>query len=300
MSRAAAVPAGLAWWADEPGGADWLRRLPRLIGECAGAWSLELGPPFEPAHISYVAGARRADGTEAVLKLNFPEPESEQETDALAWWGGDGAVRLLEHDADRRALLVERCRPGTQLWAVADEVEANRIAAGGLRRLWKPAPRDHPYRLLADETARWQEEIPPSWQRVGRPCPRALIDEFVAHCLELAPSQRGLVVCHQDLHGGNVLAATREPWLAIDPKPLVGEREFDAASLLRDRRGELLADPHPERRLRARLDQLSSELDLDRERIRGWGIVHALAWGLDDDGYEAAHLECARLLTEAR
>ena len=122
----------------------------------------------------------------------------------------------------------------------------------------------------------------------------------MAHCLELAPSQRGLVVCHQDLHGGNVLAATREPWLAIDPKPLVGEREFDTASLLRDRRGELLADPHPERRLRARLDQLSSELDLDRERIRGWGIVHALAWGLDDDGYEAAHLECARLLTEAR
>ena len=243
--------------------------------------------------ISYVAGARRADGTEAVLKLNFPEPESEQETDALAWWGGDGAVRLLEHDADRRALLVERCRPGTQLWAVADEVEANRIAAGVLRRLWKPAPRDHPYRLLADETARWQEEIPPSWQRVGRPCPRALIDEFVAHCLELAASQRGLVVCHQDFHGGNVLAATREPWLAIDPKPLVGEREFAAAPIVRS--FEL---GHGRRDVIHRLDRLSSELGLDRERVRGWTIGQTVTWS-SGSYYVAAHIETVQWLLEA-
>ena len=57
MTRSLPVPAGLGWWAEEPGGTAWLDRLPRLVAECAGVWSLELGPPFEPAHISYVAAA---------------------------------------------------------------------------------------------------------------------------------------------------------------------------------------------------------------------------------------------------
>jgi streptomycin 6-kinase len=67
------------------------------------------------------------------------------------------------------------------------------------------------------------------------------------------------------------------------PKPLVGEREFDTASLLRDRRWELRTDPDPVGRIRRRLDQLAAELDLDHERLRGWGIAHALAWNPDKD-----------------
>ena len=293
MTRAA-VPAGLAWWAEEPGGAEWLARLPSLVEECAEQWSLRLGSPFE-AHISYVAPVTRADGSDAVLKINFPEPESEHEAVALAWWDGDAAALLLEHDPERRALLVERCRPGTQLWAVEDEGDANTIAAGVLRRLWKPAPGEHPYRLLADEAVRWAEQIPKQWRKLGRPWSRALVDEAVGHCRELGSSQPELVVCHQDFHGGNLLGATREPWLTIDPKPLVGERAFDTASLVRDRRSDLLADPQRARRMRRRLDQISSELGLERERVRGWGVAHALAWGPND-----SMVECARLLAEAR
>jgi streptomycin 6-kinase len=102
-------------------------------------------------------------------------------------------------------------------------------------------------------------------------------------------------VLHQDFHGGNVLRAEREPWLVIDPKPLVGEREFDAGSLTRDRRW-LLGQPGDAARLRRRLDVLSAELDLDRERVRRWGIAHALAWGVSDDKVEADMIESARIL----
>ena len=84
------------------------------------------------------------------------------------------------------------------------------------------------------------------------------------------------------LHGGNVLRR-REPWLAIDAKPLVGEPAFDTASFLRDRRPWLLAKPRPERIVARRLDSLSEALGLDRERMRGWALVHALAWGLGED-----------------
>jgi len=103
---------------------------------------------------------------------------------------------------------------------------------------------------------------------------------------------------HQDLHGGNVLRAAREPWLAIDPKPLVGDRELDVASLLRDRRPQLAAEPAPAARLRRRLDTLTAELGLDRERARRWGVVDALAWGIEAEGAHPDILACAQWLSE--
>jgi len=194
-------------------------------------------------------------------------------------------------------VLVERCEPGTLLWEVADEEEANEIAAGVLLQLWRRAPSAPSYRRGADEPERWAVELPERWKRLGRPFERSLLDRAAAYLLELGANQDELVVCHQDFHGGNVLLAQRG-WLAIDPKPLLAEREFDTASLLRDRRDELVVDPDPAARVRRRLDQLSSDLGLDRERMRGWAVAHALAWGLDD-GLHAAMVECARWLTSA-
>ncbi len=108
------------------------------------------------------------------------------------------------------------------------------------------------------------------------------------------------MVLHQDFHGGNVLSSKRDGWLAIDPKPLVGEREFDAASLLRDRRW-LLRQPGVERVVVRRLDVLERELGLDRDRLRGWGVAHALAWGLSAEAgkLHSDHVECARILLAA-
>jgi len=288
------VPSALEWWRGEPAGGAWLDSLPRLVAECAELWSLRLGTPFE-AHISYVASAELADGRRAVLKVNFPEPESEREPDALLHWDGEGAARLLDHDPERRALLVERCEPGTQLWEVADEEEANGVAASVLRRLWRRPPDGHEFRLLAEQAASWVAELPAHWEHFGRPFERALLDEAVGFLREAGPAQGEPVLLHQDFHGGNVLRATRQPWLAIDPKPLVGEREFDTASLLRDRRPELLGDPAATARVRRRLDQLAAGLDLDRERMRGWGVAHALAWNGDE-----GMIACARLLAAAR
>jgi streptomycin 6-kinase len=288
------LPDALSWWRDAPDGAAWLDRLPRLAEECAQQWELELGPPFTGGNVSLVLPAG-----DAVLKLNFPDEESEHEADALALWGGDGTVRLLAHDPGRRALLIERCRPGTTLWEVEDERAATRIAAALLLRIWRPPPPDHPFRLLATEAARWAAELPGQWERLGRPFDRSLLDEAVATARDLSASQQDLVVVHQDFHGGNVLRAQREPWLVIDPKPLVGERAFDAASLLRDRPDELARDPAPARRVGNRVDQLTDELGVDRERLRGWGVVHALAWGVSESKLEHDMVACAEWLARA-
>lgn len=216
---------------------------------------------------------------DAVLKVNFPDEESEFEPQAFERWNGVGAARLLAKDDDLRAYLVERLRPGRQLWELPDD-EATEIAAGVLEQLWVPA--GEPFRRLEDAAAQWVEELP----RQG--FERELVDPVVAFLRAAGPTQRESVLMHQDFHGGNVLLSQRG-WLAIDAKPLVGEREFDVASLIRDRR------PTTKAAMERRLDYLVDRLSLDRERTRGWAIAHALAWNGD-----SGMVECARLLTGRR
>ena len=290
------VPAALDWWRSVDGGAAWLESLPRVAASLAERWLLRLGEPFPDGNVSLTVPVELASGEPAVLKINFPEAESEHEGNALAFWAGRGAVLVLEEDRSQRALLVERCVPGEQLWAVAEDEEATRIGAGVLARLWRPIA-GNAFRRLADEAERWAFELEREWQLLGQPFERSVLDEAVATCLELGPDQGAPVLLHQDFHGGNVLRAQREPWLAIDPKPLIGEREFDAASLLRDRRW-LLGEPGAKARVARRLDILVDELVLDRERMRRWGVAHALAWGMSGSGIEADMVECARLLAE--
>jgi len=295
--EAVPVPDGLNWLTGVVGGSAWLSELPRLVAGCVGDWRLTVETPIQHTGVSWVAYAELPDGTPAVLKLGFPDEESEHEANALELWAGRGAVRLYAYDGARHGMLLERCVPGAQLWKVPHDDAANHIAASVLRRLWRPASAAAPFRSLADLAERWADELPVRYGRHGRPFPRRLLDEAISWCAELGGSQAELVVCHQDFHGGNVLGEG-DGWLAIDPKPLLGERAFDLASLLRDRRDQLLSGPTPTRAMRRRLDLLSSELGVERERARGWGIVHALAWGLADEGLYAPNIACAELLAE--
>jgi streptomycin 6-kinase len=292
------VPAALEWWRERSDGADWLARLPAIADELASRWRLELGPPFPDGIVSLVVPAERDDGTTAVLKVNFPERETKHEADALAVWNGRGAAMLLERADDLNALLVERLEPGEQLWSVRDEDAANEIAAGVLATLRTDVEPDATFHALMTEVQRWAEEIPRRWERLGRPFERSLVQAMVTACRDLSADDVRCVLLHQDFHGGNVLRS-RDGWRAIDPKPLAGDPAFDTASLLRDRRNELQEDPRAERRVRRRLDLLSDRLELDRERMRLWGIVHALAWGVNDDFVHDDHISVARFLTEA-
>jgi streptomycin 6-kinase len=268
---------------------DWLQRVPDLVRECCQAWRLLLGEPYAAGAAGYAVRAELPDGMHAVLKLIFPHRESEHEAAALELWDGDGAVRLLAHDPERHALLIERCEPGTPLSTIGQDAALD-VAVGLLPRLWKHA--DAPFRPLADEAAWWAEYLPETWERAGRPFERELLDAALEALRALAPNQREEVLLHQDLHAENVLAAEREPWLVIDPKPLLGEREFAIAPLVRD-----VALGHGERQVRDRLDRLTSELGLDRERARGWAIGQTVAWSGGSD-YVELHVETVRWLLE--
>ena len=194
----------------------WLASLHVVAAECADQWNLVLGDVFPDAFVSAPIAATLADGTEAVLKLQFPDRETEREADALLQWDGDGAIRLLAHDPERHALLLERCAPGTPLSRLGADAALS-ILTTLLPRLWQAA--GHPFRPLAEEASWWAERL----ERRGREAndvPRRLLDTALDALQTLPPTQGKQVLLHQDLHAGNVLQAAREPWLVIDPKPL--------------------------------------------------------------------------------
>ena len=110
-----------------------LEPLALIAAEVAAEWGLELGPPFALARYSYVAPV----GEDAVLKVTPAEDdEADEEPDALALWDGDGAVRLLRRDRERRAVLIERARPGNDISEIPeDEATAIAVAVPELERI---------------------------------------------------------------------------------------------------------------------------------------------------------------------
>lgn len=265
------VPRNLAEASERDGRGGWLSALEDVVAHLESAWSIRVGDPFEPGgHTAWVAPVVDDDTPGSVLKVVWRHPEAEHEADGLRVWDGDGAVRLLRAAgpdgcgrADTAALLLERCRPGTTLSA-RPEPEQDEIIAGLLRRLWRPLAPGQPFETLQSMCDLWADEFAAK-QVAGK----ATIDPGLARDgIDLfrslpASAHRHVLLC-TDLHAGNVLAATREPWLVIDPKPYVGDPTYDVLQHLLNCRDRLHTDPLAACRRLARL------CDLDDERLRLW------------------------------
>jgi streptomycin 6-kinase len=285
------IPGNLEWAESTEEGRAWLADLPRLVDECAEQWSLRLQKPYTYPGASLAMPAVRGDGEPAVLKLQFPSRENVTEAVALERWAGNGAVRLLAHDPGRRALLLERAQPGAFL-STLDPQDALEVVIGLLPRLWVPA--GAPFRPLAEEAAELSDEMAKDWERTGRSVDRRLLDAALEAFEHLSRTQGEQVLVNQDLHADNILSSRREPWLVIDPAPLSGEREFGVVAIVR---GQELG--HSREAVIGRLDRVSAELGLDRERVRLWTLAHTFSWGFDDDGPMGGHIETAMWLLDA-
>lgn len=262
-------------------GRSWLECLPALLDEYEARWSLKIQPPF-PLSYNYVAPCTRRDGTQAVLKCGVQRGPVGHEMAALRHWDGDGAVRVIESDATAAVFLLEYLKPGVPIIAIDDD-EATTVAARLMQRIWRPPPDDHAFPTLAD----WSEAFDLLRQRhdgTTGPLPREKVERGDAIYRDLLASQRNEVVLHGDLHHTNILSAQREPWLIIDPHGVVGDPAFEVGPWLRnpvtdpDERYEeraLLRQPNVASILNRRLDIFASELALDRQRLRDWGIAFA-------------------------
>ncbi|MET9384612.1 aminoglycoside phosphotransferase family protein [Streptomyces sp. NPDC002928] len=265
--------------------------LPRLAATFLDRWDLRPDGPSMHGVAALVLPVRhRPDDTPAVLKMQLPDEETTGEPVALRVWNGDGAVRLLDHDETTGTLLLERLDPTRTLSHVPDPHEAVLVIARLLAHLTTfPAPAH--LRRLGDITRAMLEQTPWALNRIPDPEARRLVADCAAAVREVL-AEPGDRLLHWDLHYDNVLAADRAPWLAIDPKPLVGDPGFDLLPALHNR-----YDPDD---LPWRFDAMTDVLGLDRARARAWTLGRVLQnclWEIEDGRPLAdKQLEIARSL----
>ncbi len=281
----------------------WLDRLPTILTACEQRWGLTMGAPFAHLSFNYVAPALRADGTVVIVKVCGMSDEFLPQWEALRLVAGHGMVQLLGYDVEDEVLLMECLQPGTLLSTVEDDEEATAVAARVMRQLWCPVPEGHPFPTV-EKWGKGFGRLRSYFEGGSGPFPPHLLEEAERLFAELSASSGEQVLLHGDLHHENILAAQRQPWLAIDPKGLVGEAVYETGPLLRNALTRVFQAAQPRRELERRVDQLADELSFDRVRIRGWGLAQAVLsvwWNIEDLGeFDEEVMACAALLAEIK
>lgn len=260
--------------------AAWLAALPDRVAELTTRWGLDLGEPFEPGgNCSWVAPGTDADGREIVLKVAWRHTEARHEAEGLAALGGQGAVEVYAYEhlapagadsrpdddtGDATAMLLERCRPGTELRA-RPEAEQHVVVTDLLRSIWAvDLPSDHPFRPLSEMADEWVECAEARLAAEPGRLDAGLAAEGLALFRELSQTRPTDVLLFTDLHAGNVLSSQRRRWLVIDPKPYVGDPHYDVVQHLLNCDESLQADPI------GLLTVVAELAGLDAGRVRQW------------------------------
>lgn len=271
-------------------GRRWVEALPELIERLCAEWGLEV-EAAQPLHgdLGLVVPVRRGHEP-LMLKVGWVERATADEARALRAWNGHGAVRMFEARPNVGALLLERLDSRRSLRDL-ELFDAAEVAGGLLRRLAVPAPDG--LRKSQDMAAGLAESLPNWQERVGNPVPPSWLEAARELARELAHNAADRLV-HGDLHYDNVLAGEREPWLAVDPKPVAGDPEYAVPELLWTWMDEIDSAEGLLRLLRT----LIENGDLDAEVARAWAVVrctHYWLWGLAN-GLTIDPVRCRRIL----
>jgi streptomycin 6-kinase len=265
-------------------GEKWLAELPELLDQAARRWDLQLGAPFMLSY-NYVCAAARRDGNEAVLKIGVPNRELTSEINTLRVYNGQGACRLLEAQAERGMLLLERLRPGTMLATLQDDDQATEIAADVMKKIHRPVPQQEGFLSLRG----WFDELKtlrPHFAGGTGPFSEKTFATVEGLIRDLFAEGRPQVLLHGDFHHFNILSSERG-WLVIDPKGVAGAPEYDTGPLLTNPFNVVLSESEALQRTRRRMAILCERLGFERERLWAWALCHCVLssfWDMQEDG----------------
>src|SRR5262245_22846371 len=264
-------------WGDE--GRAWTAALPDLASSTMERWSLRPDGRARHGMVSLVLPVVRDDGTPAALKLQPLDDETKGEPVGLQEWNGQGTVLLLDHDPVSGAMLLERLDSGRPLSTVEDDLAAVQLLAEIMARLVAfTAPTG--LRRLANIAAGMLDQVPQALPALAEADRRLL--RYCAGAVNELIGEPGDRLLHWDLHYDNVLAGTREPWLAIDPKPLAGDPCFELLPALHNRWEDVVATGDVAGAVRRRFDLMVDVVGLDRDRAVGWTLGRVLQNALWD------------------
>jgi streptomycin 6-kinase len=285
-------------------GSGFLNSLPGLVDEASRRWNLTKLQTVPNLSYNYVAFAQRPisgsrQPEEVVLKIGVPDRELTSEMTALHFLNGRGTVRLFDADQDLGMFLLERLRPGEMLATLENDEQATQIAAEVMLKLWQPAPAGDALLRLSD----WFKGFARLRSRFGGgtgPLDEDLFERAEEAVKELFAEEFTPMLIHGDLHHFNILSSKRG-WLAIDPKGVIGPAAYEVGPLLLNPWNKVNDSPEWLKLTKRRIAVLSERLGFERERIRKWGLAHAVLsawWSLEADEPWEYPMDCARLFSK--
>ena len=264
-------------------GEQWLDALPDLIQQLEQEWSISVGRPFPAVEFNYVAEAVSNNGHRSVIKISPPFDNTEIYSEAkfLQVLNGRGTVRLLAQDRTHRAILIERAVPGKNLAELftGNELGAIDPAIGVLRNITDEPPDNKTDTIDLDD---WFDGLR---RYVDTDFPKSYAEKALETYAELSRKNVDRYYLHGDFHPGNVVSATREPFLAIDPKGIIGPIGYDIAIFLNN--FHWWQDEHPD--LRERLEEavrkFSQSFDIVPNDLKRWAFAQMVlgAWWTFDE-----------------
>jgi streptomycin 6-kinase len=285
-------------------GAQWLAELPDVVANLSSRWGLTLAAAFAGGTAGYVVEATDSTGRACVLKIAMPLDIDEHDSfvrsvRAHELAAGNGCAELLSHDASVPAMLLERLGPNLAELGLAVPAILE-VIADTLRSFWRPIASDNGLRT-GEQQARWLANyIETTWEQLGRPCERAVIDHALVLCDRRAAAfdpERAVLV-HGDAHGWNTLDAGDGFYKFVDVEGLWSDREHDLGVAMREY-SEPLLQGDTRRLVRDRAELLARRCSVDPQTVWEWGFIERVSTGLanvrdfdNDDG--AMFLEVAR------
>lgn len=298
----------------------FLKALPDSIAQASARWGLTKVQPAPTLSYNFVAfairgGEGRGEEENVVLKMSVPNREFLSEMEALRLFNGEGACRLIDSDEQKSWMLLERLYPGEMLAAMEDDEQATHIAAEVMKKIWRPVEsldsasspvmtRGQGHRLqrfiLLSDWFDGLKKLRQTFDGGTSPLDEKLVQRAERAANEFLAENHHPVLMHGDFHHYNILSSERG-WLVIDPKGVIGPAGYEVGPLLTNPWGDMINEKNIPQITRRRIDILHEHLGFERERIREWGLAHAVLsawWGIDDNtGWEYA-LAFARMMAE--
>ncbi|MGA4719910.1 aminoglycoside phosphotransferase family protein [Fictibacillus nanhaiensis] len=247
---------------------EWISQFDELVADCEKRYGLHFQQPFNLTY-NFVAPAVRNDGREVVLKFVFDEKEFEAELRALQLLSGESTVKVLAFEKERGIMILERIQPGHTLAEIEDEDKATLIAANVMKKLMVPAPVGSNLPTVFDR----ENSLKRIYQEYNsyHPVSKATIEEALFITEKLNTSIDKPYLLHGDLHHYNILA-NGDFWTIIDPKGLIGDREYEVVQYLLNK----LPEHGVEELAEKRIDTFVDVLNLNKERVLLRAYSHAV------------------------
>ena len=278
-----------------PDGKSWLESLEQTVEIYLKKWNLNNEGPVENLSYNYVLKVTDSEGTPLILKLGVPNFDTRNEMRTLQAYNGNGCAKLLKSDPGNGVILLERLVPGRMLSEEKDE----RLVTETFVKVWKAIRRPVPNDTSTPSLTHWFEGL----ERYRKNFPHGpiphehiqLAEDFLQQVID---SSAGPELLHGDLHHENILYSKQQGWMAIDPKGVAGDPYFDVVSFLVN---QLESKKDPKSILKLRVDTISEQLGLDRQRLLkaavALGTLYA-CWGIEDQADWETTYQCVKWFIE--